>query len=186
MWSDIAPHTTSPLYPDKIHEQPNTGVGLVMVHLRKVTLDNFYECISLEVNESQQGFIAPNVKSLAEAYVNPTLFPFAIYDVKVAGYEKPQLPMVGFIMYEITAGAGFILRLMIERKYQGQGYGRAATLEVIKRLKMHPEVEFIATSYKRGNETAAKLYRSLGFVDWDIEWAIEHESEIFLRLNEDI
>ncbi|WP_246275541.1 hypothetical protein [Brasilonema bromeliae] len=87
MWGDIAPHTTS-LYPDKIHEQPNTGVGLVMVHLREVTLDNFYECISLEVNESQQGFIAPNVKSLAEAYVNPTLFPLAIYDVKVAGYER--------------------------------------------------------------------------------------------------
>ena len=80
------------------------------------TSDNFSECISLEVNESQKEFIASNVKSLAEAYVNPTLFPLAIYDAKVAGYEKPELPMVGFIMYEITAGVGFILRLMINRK----------------------------------------------------------------------
>ena len=155
---------------------------MAKVHLRKVTLDNFGECISLEVNESQKGFIASNVESLAEAYVNPTLFPLAIYDAQVAGYEKPQLPMVGFIMYEITAGVGFILRLMTDRKYQRQGYGRAATLEVIRRLKLHPEIELIATSYQRGNETAAKLYRSLGFVDWDIKWAIEHESEIFLRL----
>lgn len=154
---------------------------MAKVHLRKVTLDNFSECISLEVNESQKEFIASNVKSLAEAYVNPTLFPLAIYDAKVAGYEKPELPMVGFIMYEITAGVGFILRLMIDRKYQRQSYGRAATLEVIRRLKLHPEVELIATSYKRGNETAAKFYGSLGFVDWDIEWAIEHESEMFLR-----
>ncbi|KAB8330408.1 GNAT family N-acetyltransferase [Scytonema tolypothrichoides VB-61278] len=110
---------------------------MAKAHLRKVTLDNFSECMSLKVNESQQEFIAPNVKSLAEAYVNPTLSPLAIYDVKVAGYEKPQLPMVGFIMYEITAGVGFILRLMIEHNYQRQGYGRAASLEVIRRLKLH-------------------------------------------------
>lgn len=153
------------------------------VHLRKVTLDNFSECISLELDKSQQGFIASNVKSLAEAYVNPNLFPLAIYDAKVAGYEKPQLPMVGFTLYEITAGIGFILRLMIDHRYQRQGYGRAAMLELIKRLKLHPDVELIATSYQRGNETAAKLYRSLGFVDWNIEWAMEHKSDIFLRLN---
>jgi diamine N-acetyltransferase len=62
---------------------------------------------------------------------------------------------------------------MIDRKFQRQGYGQAAILEVMRRLKLHPEVELIATSYKRGNETAAKLYRCLGFVDWNIEWAID-------------
>ena len=159
---------------------------MAKVHLRKITLDNFFECISLEVNESQKEFIASNVKSLAEAYVNSNLFPLAIYDAKVTGYEKPQLPMIGFTMYEIVAGVGFILRLMIDRKYQQQGYGQATILELIKRLKLHPEVELIATSHQQGNETATKLYRSLGFVDWNIDWAIEHESEIYLRLNEDI
>lgn len=103
-----------------------------LVHLRSVTLDNFHECISLEVNESQKGLVASNVKSLAEAYVNPNLFPLVIYDAAVTGYEKPQLPMVGFTMYEITAGVGFILRLMIDRKYQRKGYGRAAMLKVIQ------------------------------------------------------
>ena len=156
---------------------------MAKIHLRNVTLDNFHECISLEVEESQKRFIASNVKSLAEAKVNPNLFPLAIYDAAVAGYEKPQLPMVGFTMYEITAGVGFILRLMIDRKYQRNGYGRAAILEVIRRLKLHPEVELIATSYQRGNETASKLYRSLGFGDWDIEWAKDHESDIFLKLD---
>jgi len=159
---------------------------LAKVHLRNITLDNFYECVSLEVGESQKGFVASNVKSLAEAKVNSNLFPLAIYDAKVMGYEKPQLPMVGFTMYEVTAGTGFILRLMIDRKYQRQGYGRAAMLEVIRRLKLNPDVEAIATSYQRGNKATAKLYRSLGFIDWDIEWAKEHKSEIFLKLDDGI
>jgi hypothetical protein len=34
----------------------------------------------------------------------------------------------------------------------------------------------------QGNETASKLYRSLGFVDWDIEWAKNHKTDIFLNL----
>ncbi len=157
---------------------------MALVHLRKISLNNFRECISLEVEESQKGLVASNVQSLAEAYVDSNLFPLAIYDAQVAGYEKPQLPMVGFTMYEITAGVGFILRLMLDRKYQRQGYGRAAILEVIRRLKLHPEVELIATSYQLGNETASRLYRSLGFIEWDIEWAKKHESEIFLKLSE--
>ncbi len=155
---------------------------MALVHLRNVTLANFHECISLKVDESQKGLVASNVKSLAEAYVNSNLFPLAIYDAVVTGYEEPQLPMVGFTMYELIAGVGFILRLMIDHKYQRKGYGRAAMLEVIRRLKLYPEVELIATSYQRGNETAAKLYRRLGFVDWDIEWALEHKSEIFLKM----
>jgi diamine N-acetyltransferase len=159
------------------------GGCLAKVHLRNVTPDNFRKCISLEVDESQKELVASNVKSLAEAYVNPNLFPLAIYDAKVAGWEQPQLPMVGFTMYEITAGVGFILRVMIDCKYQRQGYGRAAMLEVIRRLKLHPEVELIATSYQRGNEVASKLYRSLGFVDWDIEWAKAHATDIFLKLD---
>ncbi len=159
------------------------GECLPNVHLRDVTLDNFHECISLEVEESQKGFVASNVKSLAEAKVNPNLFPLAIYDAVVMGYEKPHLPMVGFTMYEIVAGVGFILRLMIDSKYQRTGYGRAAIQEVIRRLMLYPEVELIATSYHRAHKTASKLYRSLGFVDWDIEWAKNHQSDIFLKLD---
>ena len=155
---------------------------MVKVHLRKITPDNFHECISLKVDESQKGLIASNTKSLAEAYVNSNLFPLAIYNAAVMGCEQPELPMVGFTMYEIVAGIGFIIRLMVDRKYQRKGYGRAAMQEVIRRLKLYPEVELIATSYQRGNETASKLYRSLGFVDWEIEWALNHKSDIFLKL----
>ncbi len=156
---------------------------MAKVHLRKVTVDNFQECVSLELNENQKKFVAPNIRSLAQAYVNPNLFPLAVYDASVLGHEKPQSPMVGFIMYEIIGGVGFILRLMIDSKYQQQGYGKAAMLEVIRRLKLYPEVELIATGHDPYNQIASKLYRNIGFVDWDIEFPENPEPQVFLKLD---
>lgn len=58
------------------------------VHLRPITIDTFQECIGLMVDESQEGLVASNLKSLAEAKVNPNLYPLAIYDAAVIGYEN--------------------------------------------------------------------------------------------------
>lgn len=154
------------------------------VHLRKVTRENFRECIDLQVTESQKGFVATNTDSLAKAYVNSNLFPLAIYNAAACGYEQPEVPMVGFTMYEITAGVGFIMRLMIDRQYQKQGYGKATAIEVIRRLKLNPDVEIIATSYLKDNEIAAKFYHSLGFRQWDISWAITHPIEVYVKLED--
>ena len=157
---------------------------MVEVHLRKVTRDNFRECLNLQVAESQKDLVATTTQSLAEAYVDPNLFPLAIYDVAACGYEKPEISMIGFTMYEIVAGVGFIMRLMIDKKYQGQGYGRATMMEVIRRLKLSPDVEVIATSYRKENEVAAKLYQSLGFRQWNISYAVSHPTEVYVKLED--
>ena len=127
-------------------------------------------------------FVTTNAKSLAEASNNQNLYPFAVYDYSVIGHENPTAPMIGFTMYEVTAGVGFILRLMIASEFQRQGYGRAAMIEVIRRLNLYPEVQLIATSHLRENLAAEKLYRGLGFVPWDIEWAAENPNEQYLML----
>ncbi|MBE9193312.1 GNAT family N-acetyltransferase [Gloeocapsopsis crepidinum LEGE 06123] len=157
---------------------------MVKVHLRKVTRENFRECLNLQVAESQKNLVATTMQSLAEAYVNLNLFPLAVYDAAVCGYEQPELPMIGFAMYEIVAGVGFIMRLMIDSKYQRQGYGRATMIEVIRRLKLYPDVEIIATSYRKENDVAAKLYQSLGFRQWDISYARSHPTEVYVKLEE--
>ena len=157
---------------------------MVKVHLRQVTRDNFQECLNIEVADSQKDLVATTTQSLAEAYVDSNLFPLAIYDSAACGYEQPEISMLGFTMYEILAGVGFIMRLMIDRKYQGQGYGRATMIEVIRRLKLSPNVEVIATSYRRENEVAAKLYQSLGFQQWDISYAVSHPTEIYVKLED--
>ncbi|MGL5079265.1 MAG: GNAT family N-acetyltransferase [Waterburya sp.] len=157
---------------------------MVEVHLRKITRDNLQECLNLQVNDSQKNLVATTAQSLAEAYVDSNLFPLAVYDVAARGYEQTKLPMVGFMMYEVGAGVGFIMRLLIDCKYQNQGYGHKTMLEVIRRLQLYPEVEVIATSYRKENKVAAKLYYNLGFRQWNISDAISHPTEIYVKLEQ--
>ena len=90
--------------------------------------ENFRECISLELEPSQARPVAPNVESLAEAKVDPTLVPLAVYDRAALGNHH----MVGFIMYTPVAAVDLIEPVMIDKRYQRQGYGRAAMRGVIR------------------------------------------------------
>ena len=154
------------------------------VNLRELAAQDYDACVRLELNEDQKAFVASNMKSLAQAKTNPDLVPLAIYDGDAIGHTVPPGPMIGFTVYEITDGVGFLLRLMIDRKYQRQGYGRAVVLEVVRRMRLHPEVQVVATSCQRGNVAAETLFRSLGFVDWEISWVDENPDELFLILDE--
>ena len=157
---------------------------MVKVSLRPITPENLDECIALKVANHQKGFVASNIYSLAQAAVSPIYHPFGIYDADAHHQANPS--MVGFVMYGLSNARGFILRLMIDEKFQRRGYGRAAMVEVIRRLKLHPEVERIATSHNRKNEAAARLYESFGFVDWKHESRDEgYSGERYLILQED-
>lgn len=61
------------------------------VTLRDVTMENFHECIKLNVREEQKNFVASNTFSLAEAKADGVSDPLAIY---------LDDQMVGFIMYD--------------------------------------------------------------------------------------
>lgn len=149
--------------------------------LRPVIRDNFRACIALEVREDQQELVAPNVYSLAQAKVNERLTPWAVYDRAVLGRDlHPDDPMVGFVMVQEMDGVGFVMRLMIDRRWQGRGYGRAVMKEILRRWKANPAIEVIATSVRKGNVAADTLYRSLGFVDNPM---VEDEREQYLLLD---
>ncbi len=127
------------------------------ITLREITMSNFIACIKLSVAEAQKEFVASNVFSLAEAKADRVSNPLGIY----AGED-----LVGFIMYDVNAGEkrGYISRLMIDARFQGKGYGRAAMAEVVDHLKREPGLRDIQTSYHPDNATAAGLYTSLGFL----------------------
>jgi diamine N-acetyltransferase len=156
--------------------------AIAHVTLRPITSENLRACLGLRVEESQDDFVASNADSLAEARTNPNLFPYAVYAGTPDRLGAHDVPMVGFTMIEIDKAIGFILRLMIDRAHQRRGYGRAATEEVIRRLRLHPEVQMIATSHRTGNTAAARLYEGLGFVDWKVEWVDPVPNERYLRL----
>ena len=128
------------------------------VTLRDINRENFRQCVKLEVNEDQKDFVAPNVFSIAQSKVEPTYNVQAVYD----GEE-----MVGFVMYgwDEEEGCHDLARLMIDKNQQGKGYGRAATEEVIRRLRAEPGCRQIVLSVNPANTNARALYESLGFVE---------------------
>ncbi len=126
------------------------------ITLREITKDNFNECVKLKVAEGQEKFVASNVYSIAQSKVYPTHLPFAIYD----GDE-----MVGFVMFgwDEEDEKYYLGRLMIDEKHQGKGYGKAATLEVIERMRQIEDCNEFYLSFVPGNKGAEKLYLDVGF-----------------------
>ncbi len=126
------------------------------VTLRDIDRGNFMQCVKLDVHDAQRGFVASNVFSIAQSKVEPGFVVQAVYDGEV---------LVGFVMYgrDEEDGGHWLARLMIDRAHQGKGYGRAAALEVVRRLRAEPGCRQIALSVNPENASAQALYRSLGF-----------------------
>ena len=128
----------------------------VSVVLRPLDRDNLWDVVELKLHPGQEAFVAPNIDSIANAYVEPTFVPLAVY----AGEA-----LVGFAMYgqHPDTGAWWVIRLMIDREHQGQGYGRAAMEAVIPMMAKRVGCAEIVTSFNPANAVAARLYESLGF-----------------------
>ena len=126
------------------------------IELRAITKDNWRQCINLKPAEAQADFVAPNLFSIAQSKVEPYLLPLAIYH---------DAEMVGFIMYgrDPDDECYCVARLMIDEHQQARGYGRAAMIQAIKRMKAEPDCREIALSIEPQNTAAQKLYESLGF-----------------------
>jgi diamine N-acetyltransferase len=129
------------------------------VILRSITVENWKECIELQVCDDQKDFIPSNLHSIAEAQFYPRAVSLAIYN----GEDQ----MVGFAMYGVdeVSGKWKVFRMMIDRAHQGNGYGRAAMEAVIERLAGRPDCDEILIAYKLTNEAARELYADLGFVE---------------------
>ncbi len=126
------------------------------VRLDEITPQNFKECINLKVAESQTSFVASNVMSIAQSKIHPAFNPRAIY----ASEE-----IVGFAMFGLDADDGryYLIRLMIDEKHQRKGYGKAAVLAVMEKMRETEDCREIYLSFVPENAGAEKLYDSLGF-----------------------
>jgi diamine N-acetyltransferase len=132
------------------------------IRLKDIDAANWQEALGLELNPGQEHFVASNVYSLAEAYVKPDLpayRPLAVYDGE---------QLVGFAMYACdprSAERHYVQRLMIDRRFQGRGYGRAAMVELLRLIRENENCEEITLTVDPDNANARRLYLSLGFED---------------------
>ena len=126
--------------------------------LEDVGADNWRVCTALEVEQSQQRFVAPVAYYLALcAYGESPWRPLAVR----AGDE-----VVGFVMWGIDPEdeSFWIGGLIIDRRHQRRGYGRAVVAQLLERAASDGHQE-AALSYDPQNTLAQSLYSSMGFVE---------------------
>ncbi|HEX5497851.1 MAG TPA: GNAT family N-acetyltransferase [Thermomicrobiales bacterium] len=126
------------------------------ITLRPLTRQNFAAAARLKVAPDQESFVAPNLYSIAECYVEPTWTPLAIY----AGDE-----MVGFatIGRDDETGRWWIIRFMIGAAHQNRGYGAAALPALIDFMRQRHACTAIYLGYEPDNAVAERLYARAGF-----------------------
>lgn len=142
-----------------------------MIQLRKIDARNVWKILALEVQENQKTFVASNTESIVEAYCaianGGVALPFGVYDD-----DTP----VGFVMIgygrddwedapAIARNNYSIWRLMIDRRFQGRGYGKAALTAALEYIHTAPKgkAECCYLSYEPENTLAKRLYHSFGF-----------------------
>lgn len=120
-----------------------------------ITIQNWETAASLEVADDQRDFIRSNAWSIAESLYHPELKPFGIYRGGT---------MVGFLMYGSATqdGRAWLFRIMIDKRYQGQGLGKEALQRVIRRMRAEGYTE-VNIGWDPANVVAERLYLSQGF-----------------------
>jgi diamine N-acetyltransferase len=128
------------------------------IRLTEVTADNWRACADLEVTPDQQAFVAPVTRYLCLCHYGGVWRPLAV----TAGGD-----VVGFVMWAVDPDdlSGWIGGLVIGREYQRRGYGRAAVLALVERLRRDEGCPSAALSYAAENSAARALYTSVGFAE---------------------
>ena len=132
------------------------------IRLVSVTEANRALVASLELAPEQMDFVASNAESLDEAGFDDDARPRIV----MAGDR-----VVGFLMYEAPQDddEARIYRFMIDRIWQGKGYGKAALREVLDEIRSLGHIRHISICYEPDNEAARRLYRAAGFVEQGLD-----------------
>ena len=128
------------------------------VTLREITSDTVRAVCRLEVGPEQDGLVAPNSVSIAQAHFEPRAWFRAVY---------ADEDLVGFIMlYDVAEKPEYFLwRLMIAGEQQGHGYGRRAVELLTDYLRTQRGAAELLTSYVPKERGPEGFYKGLGFVD---------------------
>ncbi|MBR5636260.1 MAG: GNAT family N-acetyltransferase [Pseudobutyrivibrio sp.] len=148
-----------------------------MISLRKITEENFIDAFNLHLAQGQDKFVSHPIRSLAQAYVyRDQCQPFGIYDDDM---------MVGYVMviYDYDIPEYDIWHMMIDEKYQGRGYGKAALEEILSYISTKPFGDScrVTLTCNEENKVALTLYKNLGFEETGVVYDDEIELSMFVN-----
>ena len=138
-----------------------------MIILKEITNKNIWKVCELEPFENQKDFVAENIQSLAEAYATRNegnnALPLAVYnDVELIGFVMIGKGTVGNEEESDLIKENYRLwRLMIDKKYQGQGFGRQTIDSAMDLIRTFPfrKAQKVWLSYEPENTHAKDIYR---------------------------
>lgn len=148
------------------------------INLRPVRDENFDKVVKLSetLTDYQKKYVAPNMVSLAHAYVNgDRAWPRAIYLD-----DEP----IGFIMVALWGDdipkedcpAYYLWRFMMAKDHQQKGYGKQVLDLLIDKCK-EDKIKTLYTSCEMDGDQPYKFYTKYGFVDTGI-----NDGEQILRM----
>jgi diamine N-acetyltransferase len=152
-----------------------------MISLRPVNRGNLDTLFNLAVHPAQEGFVTPNIKTLAEIHYTSGGYVFAICnDDDIVGL----LAMIDLREHDALLegddpNAAFMLRLMVGAQFQGRGIGTGAVAKAIDWARDRGNSQF-QTAYVPGNDAARKLYAAHSLRETGR--LIEGEIEMSLKL----
>ena len=146
-----------------------------MVEFVEINEDNYEAVLKLEVSEDQKKYVAPNVKSIADAYLYRKagdVFPYAVQEGET---------VVGFILLDEDEEEKeyMIWRMMVDKDYQGKGYGKAIVEKVMKEFEADSRFDVLIADYVKGNDVMGRLLESLGFEYGEFD---EENNEYVMKL----
>ncbi|MGW7516608.1 GNAT family N-acetyltransferase [Streptomyces sp. NPDC054796] len=121
-----------------------------------VTADNYEAVIELEVREEQRDFVAPNVRSLADAWAHPAARPLVL----LAEEEFAGFALLAPVASQPRTIA--LIRFMIDRRFQHRGLGRAGITALIEAARADGYTT-MRLSVVPSNHAARALYATSGF-----------------------
>jgi diamine N-acetyltransferase len=149
-----------------------------MVSLRPITDSNREAVETLRVSPAQEQFVSSVVESLEEAAEEPG--GRAVYWAVYAD-ETP----VGFVMISDEVDgpeyiAHYLWKLLIDRRYQGRGFGTATLDLIVDYFSGRPDVDALWTSAGQGEGSPITFYEGYGF---ERTGEIVFDDEVLLRLS---
>lgn len=142
-----------------------------MIKLKKLTRNNYFSVVSLDAGDNGK-YVSPNSETISYAFMFDDISNLLVI------YNNDNVIGIIFARGKMNERI-FINRFMIDKKYQGKGYGKKSLLMALKYFtnKYKTNKIYITSS----NPIAIKLYETLGFVKTGKKY--RHEFELKLLYN---
>ena len=172
---------TMPGFIEKLEANMNPVSKDSVVTLREITQDTVRVISLLDVGPGQDGLVAPNAFSIAQAYFHPEAWFRAIYadDTPVGFAMLEDWTQVSGREPELHDGAPYVAlwRYMIDHRFQKSGFGAQALRLLIAHARTRPGVKNMLLSFVPKETNPEGFYARFGFT----RTGEEDEGELVMR-----